>query len=206
MRGLNREKVFFLGSGLALCMAALYAASTPELSEVGQHQVIASVPGRIEVALRADMERLGGPNPFAPYSEERRSEIGREAKLGDEGREEQLGDRVVVPIPLPTPIPEQDQREINRETRVPRPYEVPASFRGVHRPSGGQWRVILEDKHTRELRSLLEGDVWPSLKLRIIRITSDSVLLKNSEGKHYLMRGLHGRKSSGRARSRAPGA
>jgi len=198
MNWMNREKLVFAGSGAALLLASVYGALLrPCVSEAGRHRGTLGVPGPVSIELRADMGVPGGPNPFAPFKGSSPAEQKTADQAGEQGRDRADGDRFVPTPPDPPDLVGGNRREDHRTERIvtPRPYEVPAGFRGVHRPSGGRWRVILEDKRSRKLRTFFEGDMWPSLKLRILRITSNSVLLSNHEGKRFLMRDLYGQRS-----------
>ncbi len=210
MRRLNREKAVFLGTALSLGLAGLYAAALrPEIVDPGEHRVICQVPGRVAVCLpdpeaKAD---LAGRNPFAPWSGRRKK---RQEPANDKGggaKEKAGGDKTGT-------IPDLEALEkltaklkhkqgTKEKERVPEAYDVPANFIGVHRPAGGRWRVVLKAKQNGENRGLDAGDVWPDLNLRIIRITSHSVLLENEKGKRFLMRDLYGRRAGRRDSARA---
>ncbi len=197
MRWINREKLVFVGSGAALCLAAAYSVVLqPSIGKTGKHRVTIGVPESIGVELRVDMGDPAGPNPFAPYV--KRSVIEGKVKDGvavnNDNGDGDVKENIVPPPPDLDTTSKQEEKGTEKVVDV-RPYDVPANFRGVHRPSGGKWRVILEDKRSRRLRTFFEGDVWPSLKLRILRITSNSVLLRNDEGKRFLMRDLYGQRS-----------
>lgn len=203
---LNREKLVFLGSALSLCMACAYALVTrPAFEGHGEHRVVCQVPGSVRVSLPDVQEApdLAGRNPFAPWS-------GRRKPADDKrrGAKDKTGGGKKVRIPHQEQLDElirklKDKRRLEEKQRAPEAYEVPASFIGVHRPSGGQWRVVLRAKQDGENRGLDTGDVWPNLNLRIIRITSHSVLLENEKGKRFLMRDLHGRRAARRDSARA---
>jgi hypothetical protein len=201
MRWFNREKLVFLGSGVALCFAAFYAASArPAVIRVGAHRAPRGVPGPISVRLQTEIDPIGGENPFAPPARRRETrELGGRNRGRAGARENDRDNLEEILKGLKGRGRPADRERGPEEAKEPRPYELPANYRGTYRPEGGRWRVILQDKRTRELRSLFEGDLWPSLKLRIIRITSDSVLLTNEQGRRYLMRGWSGRRSAGRA-------
>jgi hypothetical protein len=211
MRLLNREKLVFLGTAAALCMAVAFAlAHRPSFRDPGQHRVRIAVPARVEVRLPAEDAELdlSGRDPFSRDAEQR------------SGRADGVGKRAAVSVRKTRAVSlevlqalEQHRRgqggaeghrasaeQPSKEIKV---YEVPANFRGVRRPSGGRWRVVLEDKHSGELRSLFEGDAWPNLNLRIIRITSDAVLLEKQKGERVLMRDLYGRRVAGNRRDSA---
>ncbi len=210
MRRLNREKLVFLGSALGLCMACAYAlVGRPAFEGHGEHRVICQVPGSVRVSLPNDEgpPDLAGRNPFAAWRE-RREKRGTLADDKRGGAKEKTGRDEKGRIPDQKQLDElinrlKDKQGTKAKQRVPEVYEVPADFIGVHRPSGGRWRVVLKAKQDGENRGLDAGDVWPNLNLRIIRITSHSVLLENKRGKRFLMRDLYGRRAASRDSARA---
>ena len=206
MGRLNREKLIFAGSALSLLLAGLYAATVePELTSTGSHRVRITAPEQIRVVLPDPDERLdlGGRNVFASWREPTGGSSGSQKTEARSGAGQGGGQDPVDLGGLRNLYEKRTGRGQERMQAKPQPYEVPASFIGVHRPAGGKWRVILKAKLRGENRSLFAGDLWPDLKFRIVRITSGSVLLQNDEGKLFLMRDLYGRRA-GQHRDHAP--
>jgi hypothetical protein len=196
---LNREKLAFLAAAAAMAAAGAYAAlSRPEVPNPGEHRVARSAPGPLAVCLDAgglaDMaELLRGRDPFAIPPE------GRLPEPPDGAKPKAL----IRPVPEPPPAgDDRSRREIKRPLRV---YEVPVNFRAVLRTGEGEPCVVLKTKAGGENRRLVEGDVWPDINLRILRITMSSVLLQDDQtGERFLMRDLYGKKAA--AGDRGPGA
>ncbi len=201
---LNREKMVFLGSLLGLALACSWTlARRPEVTDPGAHRVRLSAPASFTVTLPApgQLDTSGWRNPFdtwrAPLSggrgTERTADRGTVAdRDAGDGADEVL--RGLRDFTRRQQAAEERRTSIRRTGRI---REIPASFRGVLRPIGGRWRVILEEKGGAETRSLFEGEVWPDLNLRILRITSDSVLLENERGKRFLMPDLYRSRAEG---------
>jgi hypothetical protein len=201
---LNREKMVFLGSLLGLGMACSWAlARRPSVTDPGAHRVRLSAPAGFEVTLPAPghLDTSGGRNPFDPWrasrSGGRRTERTAErGTVADRDEEVDAGEalRGLRAFTRRRQAAKERQASHGGTARI---WEIPARFRGVLRPIGGRWRVILEEKGGAETRSLFVGEVWPDLNLRILRITSDSVLLENERGKRFLMPDLYRSRAEG---------
>jgi hypothetical protein len=208
MRPLNHEKLVFAGTLLALGLASGHAlTSRPELRDVGTQRVALASPTRLRLAPASAgvLDLSGERNPFASWSPRPGGGSSAAGEGAPDGGTTDAGgkEEIVVPFPDVDTGPVEPVEFWER----PRPYEVPASFRGVHRPSGGRWRVVLEAKRDGEYRSLFAGDAWPDLNLRILRISSSSVLLEDGEGRRFLMRVAgHGRTTSDRSDSARAGS
>ncbi|MHC4917627.1 MAG: hypothetical protein ACYTGB_19295 [Planctomycetota bacterium] len=214
---LNREKALFAGGLLGLCLACAWAlARSPEACDPGSHRVRLSAPERLEVLLPAPgpLDVSGGRNPFdrwhQPHTRSVRETGQRQDRQVDENGQRRRREEVLRALrewslrqQQRQQRQQQQQETVETGTRTARIWEVPASFRGVLRPPGGRWRVILEAKRGEETRSLFEGEVWPDLNLRILRITSDSVLLENVRGKRFLMPDLYRSRAEGSRRDSA---
>jgi len=83
--------------------------------------------------------------------------------------------------PTPTATP---------EAKPPRKaYELPVNFVGVFIKEDERY-ALLKDKQTDTYLRLVEGEEYPDLKIKVVRVTKSSVILENEEGKRFMLRDL----------------
>ena len=187
---LNRERLVFLITAVALAATgAFFLESRPGFRPAGEHLVERRLPRKLnfdpaDFAKPKEIDTRGPrANPFSRYVDQ----------------------SVMVPVgpgPLPPPIkppppPKPPKPPKPPDTApAPKPYQVPVDFRGILAADSGELFVLLKVKQTGENRRLVEGDIWPETGLRIVKITTVSVLLENDKGERYLMRDLYTRKGT----------
>jgi len=71
----------------------------------------------------------------------------------------------------------------------PKPYELPVTFVGVF-TDGDTNYALLRDKDNDAYVKLIEGQAYPDLGIKVVKVTKTSVVLENSEGKPFLLRDL----------------
>ncbi len=198
---LNREKALFLAGAAFLACAGWYLVSSrPENRWPGEHRVAREAPAGLSVSLDAPGDVgafLGGAraNPFSGRAEAAPADTASQAihKKNEGAGLGQLGG-VTGPIGgSGGKVKEKNDGGAGRPTELP----LPVSFVGVLRADDGAFFVGLRDRMTGETRRLVEGDVWPELGLRILKISMSGVLLENEGHARFVMRDFYGRRTSG---------
>jgi len=197
---LNREKALCLAGLAALGLAGWHAAaSRPGSRTLGEHRVVREAPASLSVALDepGDVQAfLGGArNPFEACAEAGPGDVPSDA-AGHKQEKMELG-----PLGgLTGPIGDSGVRgreKIDGGAGRSTELSPPVSFVGVLRADDGAFFVGLRDRATGENRRLTEGDVWPELGLRIVKIGMSGVLLENEGHARFVIRDVYGRRTSG---------
>jgi hypothetical protein len=198
---LRRERLAFAASALLLAAVGVYAVgSRPAVGDPGAHRTMRSAPRELGLFLEEpgdvrDFLAGGRANPF----ESLRPDAGAPAGPAKEDGPAKVQD--TVPKDLFRPVKGDDVGR-GQATRLP----VPVNFVAVVRAAGGEPCVVLKDRKTGENRRRVEGDNWPEINLRILRISMSSVLLEGAGGERFQMLDLYGRKATGRDPGAADGA
>ena len=187
---LNRERLIFLIVLAGLAAAGVFfIGSAPDFKPAGEHRVDRKLPRKLnfdpaDFARPKEIDARGARvNPFARYVDQ--------TVMGPVNP----GPLPVALRPPPPPKPPKPPKPPDTAP-PPKPYQVPVDFRGILAADNGDLFVLLKVKQTGENRRLSEGDLWPETGLRIVKITTVSVLLENDKGEKFLMRDLYTRKGT----------
>ena len=185
---LNREQLAFLAAACALAAAGVWAVSAgPGFPPAGEQRTGRSAPGELGTGLEAlgrpegaDTFLVGHRDPFARYQESPTIARSEEPKP----RPQPIPVRIVPPDPFAT--------KTQAKSTVIKPYQIPVNYQGIM-VTNDERHVVLKLKQNGQNRRLVEGDVWPEVGLRIVKITQNWVLLQDDkDGQLYKMRDAYG--------------
>ena len=210
---LNKEKAVFVAASALMVWASVYLVhSEPALPGLGDQRVKEEAAPRLAPVELTSKQPLSAyligarGNPFA-FKEGRYVVSGIEravervvtAKTQPPRRPTRRPSRPKRPEPKKVDPGKPPTRPKPKETKpaaapkdpgpVKKPYELPVNFAGVFFKDDERY-ALLQDKQNDTYLKLAEGQEYPDLKIKVVKVTKSSVILENDEGKRFLLRDL----------------